>query len=101
MPRTHKPPSTATGRADIIPTGTYSIDWLRSALGLGYNLLRKETRAGRLRAVTLGKNQFVQGEWWLEWLHAFEATQKEANGTTAHKPPRGRKRSVREEERPS
>jgi hypothetical protein len=70
MPRKWKQPSTDAGRADIIPTGTYSIDWLRSSLGLGYYFLRQEIREGRLRSVRLGKNQFVQGKWWIEWLHA-------------------------------
>jgi hypothetical protein len=91
MPRKWKQPSTDAGRADIIPTGTYSIDWLRSSLGLGYYFLRQEIREGRLRSVRLGKNQFVQGKWWLDWMHACEATQREGNGAAAPKPPRRRK----------
>lgn len=72
MSRTRKPPKLDVGRADILPSGVYSIDWLRGALGIGYDGLRREIRAGRLRASQRCGKRFVLGEWLIEWLRAGE-----------------------------
>lgn len=69
VPRTRKAALPRTvGHADIVPTGIYSIDWLRGALNLGYDSLRREIREGRLRAKVRCGKRFILGQWLIDWL---------------------------------
>jgi len=72
MPSVRKPPPAGHGRADLVPTGLYSLDWVRGALGLGYDALRREVRAGRLRAARRCGKTWLKGAWVLDWIEAAE-----------------------------
>jgi hypothetical protein len=67
----------------IHPCAVYTVDSLRSVLGLTKTTIGREVRLGRLRVTKRAGKYYLLGRWVLQWLKDGEHHRKQEGDTRA------------------